>query len=153
MILDGSYSTGSNDNIIKWELDMEKQEEAGGTQVVEWNLAAMSQEDVKVAEVLSRERAKGMVHLGAEGTWDEVESEAEWYQEALSKVLDATAKKITICTHSKRWCDGEIKETNSQLGREKRRRCRSAATALAKPELQKSVRRAEDKMWNDYLDT
>jgi hypothetical protein len=69
----------------------------------------------------------------------------------LSKVLDATAKKIMICAHSKRWWNGKIKEKRSQHGREKRRRCRSAATAQAKAELQKSVWRAKDKMWNDYV--
>jgi len=56
--------------------------------------------------------------------------------------------KITICAHSKRGWNGEIKDKRSQLGREKRRGRRSAATPQAKAELQKSVRRAEDKMWN-----
>jgi hypothetical protein len=151
MILDGSHATGSDHKKIEWALEMEKQEEAVGTQVKGWNLAAMSQDDVEAAEELWRERAKDRAHLAAESTGDEVESEAEWCHEALSKVLDATAKKITICMHSKGWWNSEIKEKRTQLGREKRRRSRSAATAQAKAELQKSVRRAKDKMWNDYL--
>jgi len=130
---------------------MEKEEEAGGTQVVGWNLAAMSQEDMEMAEELWRLRANDRAHIGAENTGDEVESEAEWCQEALSKVLDITAKKITICAYSKRCWNGEIKEKRSQLGREKRTRRRSEATAQAKAELQMSVRRAKDKMWNDFL--
>jgi hypothetical protein len=89
--------------------------------------------------------------MGAESTVDKIESEAEWSHEALSKALDATAKKITICTHSKRWWNGEIMEKRSQLGREKRRWCRSAATAQTKAEMQKLVRRAKAKIWNDYL--
>jgi hypothetical protein len=151
MIQDGSHATGSDHEIIEWELEMEKQEEPGGTQVVGWKLAAMSQEDVDVAEALWRERAKAGPYLEAESPGDEVESEAEWCQEALSKVLDATAKKITICAHSKRWWNGEIKEKRSQLGREKRRRRMSVPTAQAKSELQKTVWRAKDTMWNDYL--
>jgi hypothetical protein len=151
MILDGSHTTGSDHEIIECELEMEKQEEAGGTQVVGWNQATMSQEDMEVAEELWRERAKQRAHLRAESTGDEVESVAEWCQEALSKELDATAKKIKICAQSKRWWNGMINEKRSQLGREKRRRCRVAATAQAKAELQKSVWRAKDKMWNDYL--
>jgi hypothetical protein len=42
MIQDWSHPTGSNHEIIEWESEMEKQEEAGGTQVVGWNLASMS---------------------------------------------------------------------------------------------------------------
>jgi hypothetical protein len=151
MILDGSHATGSNHESIQWELEMQKQEEAGGTQVVGWNLAAILQEDVEVAEELWREQAKERADLGVESTGDEVESEAEWCQDALSKVLDTTAKKISICAHSTRWWNGEIKQKWSQLGREKRSRRRSAVTAQAKAELQKSVWRANDKMWNNYL--
>jgi len=111
----------------------------------------MLQEDLEVAEEMWRERAKERAHLGAESTGDKVQSEAEWCNKALSKVPDATAKKVTICAHSKRWWNGEIKEKSCQLGREKRRRRRSAATAQAKAELQKSVWRAKDKMCNDNL--
>jgi hypothetical protein len=38
---------------------VENQEESGGTQVVGWNLAAMSQEDKEQAEKLWGEQAKG----------------------------------------------------------------------------------------------
>jgi len=34
MIPDGGHATGYDQDIREWELDMEKQEEAGGTQVV-----------------------------------------------------------------------------------------------------------------------
>ena len=89
--------------------------------------------------------------MGEESTGDEVESEAEWCKDTLSMVLDATANKIRICARSKRLWNGEIKEMRSQLGREKGRRHRSAATAQAKAELQKSIRRETGMMWNDYL--
>jgi len=49
MILDGSHTTGSDHEIMEWELKMEQQEETGGTKVVGSILAAMSQEDVVVA--------------------------------------------------------------------------------------------------------
>lgn len=39
----------------------------------------------------------------------------------------------------------------SQIENEKRMRCRSAATAQVKAELQKSIQRAKDRMWNDSL--
>jgi len=93
----------------------------------------------------------GRAYLVEESTGDEVESEAEWCQEALSKVLDATAKTIWIYARSKRWWNGEMKEKRSQLGREKRRRRRSAETAQGKANLQTSIRRENGRMWNDYL--
>jgi hypothetical protein len=43
MFLDGIHAPGYDHEIIVWELDMEKQEEAGGTHVVGWNLEAMLQ--------------------------------------------------------------------------------------------------------------
>jgi len=91
--------------------------------------------------------------MGAESTGDNFESEADWCQKALSKVLDITAKKLRICARSKRWWNGEIKERRSQLRSEHRRRCRSAATVPSQAELQKSIWRAKDRMWNDYQKT
>jgi len=79
---------------------MEKLEEAGGTQVVGWNLAAMFQEAMEVAQELWRKSANERARLGEESMGDKVECEAEWcHWDALSKVLDATAKYIIICAH------------------------------------------------------
>jgi len=132
---------------------MEKQEEAGGTQVIGWDLAAMSQEDMEVNEELWRKRAKERAHLGAKSMQDEVESEADSCQEALSKVLEAPAKHITACAPSKRSWNGEIQEKRSQLGRKLRRWRWSAETADGNIGLQHSVRRAQRKMRNDCLKT
>jgi len=126
---------------------MEKQEEGGGTQVVGWNLVAMSLEDKEQAEKLWKERAKGRAYLGVRSIGDDVERNAKWCQEVLGKELDASAKKITICARSRSWWNGEIKKRRSQLGREKRRRRRSAATA----QLQKWMQRAKDRMWDYYV--
>jgi hypothetical protein len=142
---------GSDHEIMEWEVDMEKQEQAAGTQVIGWNLAAMSQEDKEQAEELCRKQARGRAYLGVKGIGDDVESEAEWCQEELGKVLDATANNIRICGRSKTWWNGETKERRSQLGREQRRRHRSVTTAQGKAEVQKSIWRAKDRMSNDYL--
>jgi hypothetical protein len=95
-------------------------------------------------------KGKEWAQLGGESMGNEVESEAEQCQEALSNVLDPTAKKIMICTHSKRWWTGVIPEKKSQLVRENIRRRRSAAPDQVKADLQKLVWRAKDKMCNDY---
>ena len=81
-------------------------------------------------------------------TGDNIESEAERCQEALGKVLDATAREMRICARSQRWWNGEIKPRTRQLVRDRRRRRRSVATGKAKEELQKSIRLANDRMWN-----
>ena len=92
-ILEGNDATGSDREMIEWEVDMEKIEEVGGTQVVGWNLVAIEQVDKEQVEKLWREQARGREYLGVESTGDDVESESEWSQEALGKVLDATRKE------------------------------------------------------------
>jgi hypothetical protein len=89
---------------------MAGQEEADHERVVGWNLAAMTEEDLEPAEKLWRELAKERAHLSAEGAADLVEHEAAWCQEAISSVLKASAKRIRICSRSKRWRNADIKE-------------------------------------------
>jgi hypothetical protein len=110
----------------------------------------MSKEDEEASEILGRELERKRAHLGKECTGDDVERDAEWCQETLSKVLDAKAKKIRICTRSKRSWNGEIKETRSALGRLKRTGRRSEVAARVKSELQKSIQQSKSRMWNDY---
>jgi hypothetical protein len=110
----------------------------------------MMEEDLEAAEELWRELAKERAHLGAECTADEVEHEAASCQEAMSSVLNATAKKIRICARSKRWWNADIKERRKAVGREKRRR-NSGEAARAKAKLLKSIRQSKSKMWSEYL--
>ena len=135
--------------MIEWEFNVDTQEEADDVQVIGWDLAAMSKEDEEPAEKLWRELERERACLGKECTGDNVEREAVWCQEALSKVLDAKAKKIGICPRSKRWWHSEIKERRSALRREKRRGRRSEVAARAKAELPKSIRQSKSRMWND----
>jgi hypothetical protein len=125
---------------------MEKQDEAGDTQDIGWNVVAMSQEDNEKAVELWRELGMGRAYLGVESTGDDIESKAEWCQDTLGLVVDATTKKIWFCDRSKRWWNGEIKERRSHLGSEKRRRRTLAATAQAQAEFQKLIQRSKDMM-------
>jgi len=77
---------------------MEQQEEAEGTQVVGWSLAAMLQEDEVQAEKLWKERAMGRAYLGEESTGDEVGSEAEWCQNALSSTRRRCQEDKDMCS-------------------------------------------------------
>jgi hypothetical protein len=149
--LDGIHAIGSDPEIIDWVIDVEQQQYAGGTEVVGWNLAAMSQEDNMQTDSLWREQAGGSASLGVESTGNDIESEAELCHKARLKVLDATANKISICITSKRWCNGDIELRRCQLGRVISRWRRSAGTAQTKAKLPNSIRRATDRMWNDDL--
>jgi len=132
-------------------VDADRQEEGDNEREVWWNLAAMTEEDAEAAEKLWTELAKERAHLDAECTADEVEQEATWCQEVTGNVLDATAKKIRICTRSKRWWNADIKKTKKAVGRKKRRRLNWEEAARAKAELQKSIRQSKRKMWREYL--
>jgi hypothetical protein len=82
-----------------------------------------------------------------------VEQEAAWCLEAMSSVLDTTAKIMRICARSKTWWNADIKERRRMVRRERRRGRNSEEAALAKAELQKSIRQSKREMWGDYMNT
>lgn len=91
-----------------------------------------------------------MEYMRVESTQDGVKSEARWCLDTLVNMLDAATKKRRVCSCSKRWWIGRIKERRCQLGSEKRARHKYAATAPATGELLNSFWRVKDRMWNDY---
>ena len=131
-------------------MDADKQEEADHGRLVGSNLAAMTENDFEAAEKVCRELAKERAHLDAECTEDEVEQEAAWSQEAMSSILNASAKKIRICARSKRWWNADIKGRREAVGREERRR-NSEEAARAQAKLQMSIRQSKSKIWSDFL--
>jgi hypothetical protein len=147
----GSHATGSDREVIKWEFNVNKQEEADQVQVIQCTLPAMSKEDQEAAKKLWRDLERERAHLGKECKGDNVEGEAELCQETLSRVQHAKAKKIEICAGSKRWWNCEIKERRRELGRKKGSGRRSEAAARAQAELQMSIRQSKSRMWNDAL--
>ena len=150
-ILADDHTTGSDHEVIEWEVGVDRQEEADHERVVGWNLAAMIEKAVEAAGKLWAELGKERAQLDAECTVDEVEQEAAWCQEAMSSVPEATAKKIRICARSKRWWNADIKERRRMIGRERKRRRHSEEAARAKAELQKWIRRSKREMWSHYL--
>jgi len=150
-ILADDHATGSEHEVIEWEVGVDRQEEADHERVVGWNLAAMTEKDVEAAGKLLAELAEERAQFDAQCTVDEVEQEATWCQEAMSSLLAATVEKIRIRARSKRWWNAYIKERRRMVGRERRRRRQSEEAALAKAELQKSIRRSKREMWSDYL--
>ena len=145
ILSDDDHATGSDHEVIQWEVEVGRQEEPGHERVVGWNLAAVTEEDAKAAEKLWMELAKGRARLDAECTADEVEQEAAWCQEAMGNVLDATAEKVWICAKSKRWWNAVIRARRKAVGREKRRRRNSEEAAKAKAEFQKPIRHPRGK--------
>jgi hypothetical protein len=57
-------------------------------------------EDKKQAEKLARVRAMGRAYFGVQSTDNDVGSKAEWYQEALGKVPNATVNKTSYRAHA-----------------------------------------------------
>jgi len=151
-ILADDYASGSDHEVIEWEVGVDRQEEADYERVVGWNLAAMMEKDVEAAEKLWMELAKKRAQLDAECTEDKVEQGAAWGQEAMRSVLDATANTIRICARSQRWWNADIKERRRTVGRERRRRRNSEEAARAKAELQKSIWQSKREMWSDCLE-
>jgi len=149
-ILADNHATGSDHDVIEREVEADGQEEADHERVVGWNSAAMAENNWEAAEKLWRELAKERAHLDAECTEDEMEQEAAWCQEAISSVLNTTAKKIRICARSKRWWNADIKERRKVVGREKRKR-NSEEAARVKAKLRKSSRQSTSKMWSESL--
>ena len=102
-ILADDHATSSDHEVIEWEVGVDRQEEADHERVVGWNLVAMTEKDMEAAEKLWMQLAKERDQLDAECTEDDMQQEAACCQEAISSVLDTTAKKIRICARSKRW--------------------------------------------------
>jgi hypothetical protein len=75
-ILADDHATGSDHEVIEWEVEVDRQEEADHATVVGWNLAAMTEKDAEAAEKLWTELAMERAHQDAECTEDEVEQEA-----------------------------------------------------------------------------
>jgi len=145
------HATGSDHEVIESEVESDREEEANHERVLGGNLAAMTEEDVEAAEKILAELARWRAHLGAEWTEDEVEQEAAWSQEAMSSILNATAKKIRICAKSKQWWNADIKERRNAVGREKERWQILEEAARGKAELQMSPRLSKSQIWSDYL--
>jgi len=145
------HATGSDHQVIEWEGDVDKQEEAGHESVVGWNLAATTEEDANGAKKQWMELAKDSAHLDVECTPDEVEQEAAWYQGALGSVLHPMAKKIRSCGKLNRWWNTDIRESRKAVRTEQRRRRNSEEAANEKVELQKSFPQSKRKMRSNYL--
>jgi hypothetical protein len=152
ILADDDNTTGSDHEVIKWEVEVDRQEEeVGHERVVGWNLAAMAKEEAKAAGKLWMELAKERAHLDAECTAHEVEQEAAWCQDAMRSVPDCTARKIRICAKLKRWWNADIRERRKAVGREKRRRQNLEEAGKMKAEFQKSIQQSKRKMWSEYL--
>ena len=109
-ILANDHATGSDHEVIEWEVGVDWQEETDQERIVGCNSAAMTEKDAKAAEKLLMELAKERAQLDAQCTENEVEREAAWCEEVMSSVLDAMAKNIRICARSKRWWNVVIKQ-------------------------------------------
>ena len=150
-ILADDHATGSDHEVIEWEVGVDRLEEVDHERVVGWNLLAMTEKDAEAAEKLWKELVKERAQLDAECTEDEVDQEAASCQQTISSVLDDTANKIRICARSKRWWNAKIKERRRMVGRERRRRRTPEDATRASKELQNSILHSKKTMLGDYF--
>jgi hypothetical protein len=78
-----------------------------------------------------------------------VEHDAAWCEEALSSILNATAKKIRMCAKFKRWWNSDIKERRKAVARERRRRNTEEAPRTP-TKLQMLILHSKSKMCCEY---
>jgi hypothetical protein len=149
-ILADDQATGSDHEVIEWEVGVDSQEEADHERLVGSNLRAMTEKNAEAAEKLLMELAKERTQFDSEYTEDEVEQEAAWCGEAISSIVDAAAKTIRICARSQRWWNTDIKDRRRTVRRERSRRRHSEEAAQAKAEPQKSIWQSKRKMWAEY---
>jgi hypothetical protein len=100
-VLADDHATGSDHEVIEWEVGVDRQEQADQERVVGWNLVAMMEEDAEEAENVRKQLVKERTQLDGQCTEGEVEKETACCQEGMSSVLDAMAKTIRICARSK----------------------------------------------------
>jgi hypothetical protein len=60
------HGTGSDHEVIEWEVGVHRQEEEDHGRIVGWNLAAMTEKDVEAAEMQWMELVKERAQLDAE---------------------------------------------------------------------------------------
>jgi len=145
-ILANDHATGSDHEVIEFEMGVDSREEANDERVVGWNLEAMTDKDADPAEQLLKKLAKKRAQLDAECTVDEVGQDVTWCQEAMSNVPDATATTIRVCARSKTWWNTDIKERQRTVGGERRRSRNLEEAAWAKPEHQNVFRQSKCKI-------
>lgn len=109
--------TGFDNEVIEWDVDVNKQEEADQERVVGWNLAPKIDEEQEAVKELWMELAKERVYRDIRCMEDAIEQKVMWCQEARSSVAGVTAMEIRICTNSKMWCNCDI-ISHQDLGEE-----------------------------------
>ena len=82
-----------------------------------------------------------------------VEQEAAWFPDAMSSVLDTTAKIFRICARSQGCWNTNIREQSRTAGRDRWRRRDSGKTAWAQAEHQNLIRLSKRRQWRDFLHT
>jgi len=120
-MLSDDCATGSEQEVIAWEVEVHTMGEADHEREVRWNFVAMTKNDVEAGEKLWMEKAKQRAQLDVECTEDEMEKEATWCQEAMNSDLDTTPKRIMTWARSKSWWNANMKERRRMVRRERRR--------------------------------
>ena len=85
---------------------------------------------------------------------EDLENEAAWLEETLTKTLDKHAKPIRITAYSKRWWNPEVKEARFHYAKARRAyklHGNKEEVKLARNSFYKTLRKAKRIYWQNFL--
>jgi predicted RNase H-like nuclease (RuvC/YqgF family) len=121
-----------------------------------WKIDNMEEEERKGAEKYYKELEKERRNLDEEEcTMEDIEDEAKWLEETLTKVLDKFMPVSRVCSQSKPWWNEHIREARKVAGRVRRQQGRGITieeeAKKRDKELYRTIRRSKRRMWNGWL--
>jgi hypothetical protein len=114
------HHTESDHRVIMWETHDECQYVLDDKEMSKiktgWGIGKMGEEENKKAEEKCKQMAEQNPYLEEDCGREEVEKEAVWLQNTISKVLNQHTEPIRLSERSKPWWNEEIKKTRMKVG-------------------------------------
>ena len=155
-------TTGSDHEVITWEIhDPVPQSNETSSTFTGWSLRKLMDKDKEGEERRAAAKRDWMQAQADRPILDDnssaadTEREAQWIGEEITDILNRHAKRLRICSRSKRWWNDEISQLRKDLGRTKRAAKNRQATrkqvAAARRLFSRAIRKAKRSMWNNFL--
>jgi hypothetical protein len=160
---EGEEEGNKEGGIEEEEKEKRKRKEEGKREKMEtsktrtgWQIENMEEEERKEAEKYYKELEKERRNLDEEEcTTKDIEDEAKWLEETLTKVLDKFAPVSRVCSKWKPWWNEHVREARKVAGRVRRQQRKGITTEeeakKRDKELYRTIRRSKRRMWNGWL--
>ena len=163
-LIEEEYSTPSDHELIVFDwLDLNvNQLKAQNQEITGWNIDKLqkNEKQLELAHSYWKENSENRSLIDNLFNNDDLENEAIWLQEMLTKTLDLYAKPLRITAYSKRWWNSTVKEARfkySQARREFKLGLNNPLLSLknklklARNNYYYIVRKEKRKCWQDFL--